>query len=151
VNQLDATYNLQRRQLSDKLSASVGVLFTQTLDKGRDAFIPNAVNLVQGGMTAVASLVNAYFSQKVRIVAGEPLLKTVNIDPSEFTVEKLRGVPAEDVYARPYAALGFHLNQGEPFEVAAKAGADRAVRIAATDLQLAQTHAARAWIGAHNG
>jgi hypothetical protein len=63
-------------------------------------------------------------------------------------VDHLRGTPAQEVYERPFGALGAALaRQGQDGWGAGMESATASlVRLAQTDLQLAQTHSARDWM-----
>ena len=53
-----------------------------------------------------------------------------------------RGVPPEDVYARPFATVHAELAEGASLSAAAKAAGDRALKMVATDLQMAKVRQA---------
>jgi hypothetical protein len=151
VNALDAAYQRNRREIASKVADAVEQAWKNNLDGGRDVFIKQAVMLVQGGMQATAVLLSAYFTTKARISSGNSTLRPTVIPARELTVEALRGVPADEVYGRPFGALGFQLAQGAEFDAAAETGQSYARKLAMTDLQLASTHATKRWIEAHNG
>jgi hypothetical protein len=108
--------------------------------------ITSALGLVAAGQARTVSLVDAYMSAKTREVVGRGGVK--GLDPALYTVDRLRGAPAREVYQRPFGALGaFIANQGQDGWGAGMAAATASlVRLAKTDLQLAQTHAARDWM-----
>lgn len=70
-------------------------------------------------------------------------LRRVGLDPASYTTTILRGIEAATVYGRPFGAYGAFLNEGQSQEAAIRAAKSAVSKLAATDLQLAQTHAAR--------
>lgn len=71
--------------------------------------------------------------------ANSPKLKS-----DEYQIEKLRnGVSADEVYGRPYGAYYGQLGEGASHEQALQSANAALTRSVETDMQLAQTHAAR--------
>jgi hypothetical protein len=94
-------------------------------------------------------MVEVYMTARRR-QAGVGRATPGGIDPERYTVARLRRADAREVYRRPFGALAGQLAQGAPFPAAAASGRASVARLALTDLQLAQTHAARDWMTADN-
>jgi hypothetical protein len=109
-------------------------------DAAADAFVAAMVPLVQASQQTMASLTSAYLAHLTSATAGGSAAP-VGI-PLE-TVSNLRGVDPAEVYRRPYVQVWTDLSQSKDFPTAVAAGARRAQSLAATDLQLAKTHAAQ--------
>lgn len=107
-----------------------------------DTFVPAAVAAVDGGQRTVAALTTAHLSQLYGTLAGSsPAPATVPI--GHLTDQVVRGVPAAEVYRRPFVTLWTDLAGGKPFDAAWAAAGRRLDTLVATDLQLATTHTAR--------
>lgn len=143
--QLDAVYRSQRLRLYSTVSAGVAQIWASNY-KDRSATIERSLSLVAAGQARTVALVDAYMAAKVRVALGKGDPKGLN--PARYTVDKLRGSSAENVYERPFGAFGAHLaSDGEDgFAAGMDSAAHTLARLARTDLQLAQTHAARDWM-----
>lgn len=117
-----------------------------SLDSYRDAdidrFVGAVVPVVTAGQVRVAALTDAYLATFQAAVLGGPV-SPIGIPADLVTDETLRGVPATDVYARTGPAVWTALANGSDIAAAAAIGLERASAMAATDLQLAKTHASR--------
>lgn len=141
--ELDAAYRSQRLRLASTVSAQAARLWAQSL-RERDRTIERVLPLVSAGQRRTVALVDAYMASKMRRALGSGEPKGLN--PERYTIERLRGRAAEEVYERPFGAVGSFLEREQGMERAAKAGADSLTRLIRTDLQLAQTHAAQDWM-----
>lgn len=72
----------------------------------------------------------------------------ITLDPARYTTAAIRQVAADAVYGRPFGAYGAFVKDGAHPADALRAATASATKLAATDLQLAQTHAARDWMSA---
>jgi hypothetical protein len=109
-------------------------------DAAAAAFVAQAVPAVMAAQQTMAALTSAYLAHLVAMTAGGTAAP-VGV-PAEL-LSGLRGVPPAEVYRRPYVQVWTDLSQGKDFPTAVAAGARRAQSLAATDLQLAKTSAAR--------
>lgn len=141
--QIDAAYRTQRLRLRSVVAAQVASAWAQ-LYRDREAAITYAVNVVQAGQAQTVSLVAAYMTVKALQETGQRI--SVGLDPAAYTIEALRKIEAPRVYARPYGALGVRLNEGATFDDAVTSAVASVTKLATTDLQLAQTNAARDWM-----
>lgn len=129
-----------RRQLVRYLTLTWG-----SLDDYRapdiEAFVATVVPTVEGSLRQMAVMTDAYLAAVETVVTGE---RTRPVGAPETSVEALRGVPAEQVYARGGVALWTALSEGKAFSDAIELGLDRITNIGTTDLQLAKTHTTKA-------
>jgi hypothetical protein len=144
ADQLDGVYVSQRLRLASLVAATAAGALLQ-LRHEREQAIEATVRVVEAGQAQVVALVDGYMAAKLaqaRRGDGQPK----GLDLARYTVSTLRRRPAVEVYERPFGALGGQLEAGADVSVAI-ASADASVRrLALTDLQLAQTHAARDWM-----
>ncbi|MGH3029265.1 MAG: hypothetical protein ACRDNE_00585 [Gaiellaceae bacterium] len=99
--------------------------------RNRDEAVETLVRLIGASQAQMTSLVDAYMATKSgRSVKG-------------LATPTLRAL--EEVYERPFGALG-GLDAGADFGAAITSAQASVGKLAATDLQLAQTHAAREWM-----
>lgn len=150
MEQLDGIYTTQRLRIWSSTSAAAHRLWATGGYNDRRAFLAQVVPIVQAGQTATVHLLDAYMTQKARQATGDATLAPRGLNPADYTIEKLRGEPADEVYARPFGALGWRLNEGATFDQAAATAGSYLTKLAATDVQLAQTNAARDWIQGAN-
>lgn len=111
-----------------------------------ERFVTGVVPVVEGGQRQVASIVDSYLSRLYAMNFGAPL-RNAGVPAADITRLRQGSDPAE-VYARPFHLVWRQLHDlpHEPgaVEQAINAGEHRASDLAATDLQLAKTHATRA-------
>jgi len=141
--ELDNAFQTHRTRLTN-LVASQAALAWQQMHNEREQAVAMSVSIVESGQRATAQLVDAYMVASAREVGHT--ISARGLDPAAYTTEVLRGIPASEVYDRPFGALGGQLEQGAEFATAmqsAQAALDRLVR---TDLQLSHTNAARDWM-----
>lgn len=140
---LDAAYYAQRARLAATVYANAARFWAGGFED-RELTVARTTQLVAAGQTQTVALVDAYMTAKMRDAIGRGEIK--GLSPGSYGVESIRGKPAEEIYDRPFGALGAALERGEDAAraaTAAKASLDRLVR---TDIQLTQTHAARDWM-----
>lgn len=101
-------------------------------------FVNQVVPVVLAGRRQVSALTDSYLSQVMTQALGHRVAPRGPIDTNA-----LRGVPASDVYARPFQTVWTKLADGVPFDSAVSAGAARLVDLLATDFQMAKTHTAQ--------
>lgn len=107
-----------------------------------DRFVAAVVPVVTGAQRQIAALTDAYLAAVAAEVLGRPA-GPVGVPASVVDSETLRGVAPVEVYRRAGVTVWTALAHGAPIDVAARRGLRRAQSLAATDLQLAKTHAAR--------
>jgi hypothetical protein len=138
-----ATYQAQVAQSRASVLAYLGALFarlTSWRDADAAAFAEQAAPIVTGAQQHTATLTAAYL--QAAIAAGGAGVG--RIDPTAFTDLTMRGVPATEVYRRPFTQIWTDLSRGKPIEQAVTSAAARLTQLASTDVQLAKTHASRA-------
>ena len=96
--------------------------------------------VVAGAQIQVAALTDSYIALYQRTVTGAPA-RPVGVPRAVATGG--RGVPPLDVYQRPGPDIWGALKNGVDWDEAVDRGLTRAVSLAETDVQLAETHAAR--------
>lgn len=111
---------------------------TSWRDADADEFIASAVPVVHGAQQAMGRMTDAYLS----VLLSDMLGRDVPAGGVELG-QDLRGVDAEDVYRRPFVQLWTDLSRGAQLKDAIAGAERRAEGLAATDLQLAKTHAGR--------
>lgn len=116
-------------------------------DAAAAAFVAAVVPAALAAQQAMASLTSAYLSHVIAAQAGGTY-RPPPVPLDEVTGDALRGVPMDEVYRRPFTSVWIDLSKGKGIEDAARAGAQRAEVIAATDLELARTRMAQRVISA---
>lgn len=145
---IDRAYELQRLRLNATVSAAVAAAWVAK-HADRHATIAHAVRLVTAGQAHTVRLVEAYMAAKAIEATGQRI--HIGLDPALYTTSQLRGVAADVVYSRPFGAHGAFVKDGAHPDDALAAAQASVKKLAATDLQLAQTHAARDWMQAAGG
>jgi hypothetical protein len=135
---IDGVYRSQRLRLMSTVAAATAQAWAQGY-RDREQVIQQVLTIVHAGQGQTVALVDAYMAAKAQSPAK-------GLDPTSYTVALLRGVPGEEVYGRPFGALGGQLAQGAERAVALRSGVDALARLVRTDMQLAQTHSARDWM-----
>lgn len=141
--ELDAVYRSQRLRLTGTIAAAAASAWSSAY-RDRERAVATLVPLVEAGQAQTVALVSGYMTAKA-LSEGERAV-TRALERERYTTTALRGLPAAEIYGRPFGALAGQLAQGAEFAQAfasSRASLDRLVR---TDLQLAQTHAARDWM-----
>lgn len=144
-SQLDQAYQAQRLRLAATVTAGVASAWA-SLHQDRPAAIAHVVRIVGVGQAHTAHLVDSYLTAKTLEATGRNV--PVALDPTLYTTDTLRGIAAATVYGRPFGAHGALLKDGAKPSQAVQAAQASVSKLAATDLQLAQTHAARDWMQA---
>lgn len=150
MNVLDRTYAQSRLKAVAQVENRAAALWMAREIKSHD-FPSMVVPVVEGGMQLVAGLVSAYFNAKARIFTGDPRLVGITVPAADITISALRGAPAKEVYGRPYGTYWYMVKEGFPLPECESASKDYVVKLATTDMQLAQTNAARIWMAMANG
>jgi hypothetical protein len=101
-----------------------------------DQFAAQAAPIVTGGQQRTAALTAAYLQHMLAAGGGTP----GSLDLSGMDDTTIRGVPAVEVYRRPFTQLWYDLSRGRPLDQAVTAAGARLQDLVATDLQLAKTH-----------
>jgi len=147
LSPLDHAYQTQRRRLSTAVTVSAAAIWAR-LYHDRGLFVMQTVQVVAAGQRHTVALVDAYMAAKMLQATGAGTVK--GLDPALYTIAALRGVPADVVYGRPFGALGAELAKGADQAQAVDSGLAALTKLAATDLQLAQTNSARDWMSSED-
>lgn len=147
VTRLDIAYDLQVLQVRTKVANYADRLW-KGLGSYRDAdaerLIAALVPRVEAGQLRIAQLTDAYISRTAAVTLGTSIKRGSVADVS---TEALRGVPADEVYNRPFVTVHTKLSKGKSVSGAIAAGGARLASIVTTGMQLASTHAARQAMG----
>jgi hypothetical protein len=139
---LDANYVRLSRDIRTKVVALAERQFTSLPNywqANEDAFVRAVVPVIQGGQRSTATLTGAWL--KARLAEqGVTVSASVNLNP---IVEGLRGIAPADLYRRPFEQVRYSWSQGNQITQAVRAGRNRLVTLASTDLQLAHTTTAQ--------
>lgn len=144
--QVLAAYVAAKAALRAQVVAGVGTAWG-ALKSWRDTdiagFADTVAPFVAAGQSQMASLTNGYLAASMA-AAGAGTGMPTGVDPAAVTGSAVRtGVDPIDEYTRPGQTVWYQLSQGTPIEDAVAQGGRRAETLAATDLQLAATHAAQ--------
>lgn len=143
AQQIDGAYRAQRARLTATVTAATLRAWAAA---DRAAAAQAVIPIANAGIRHVVSLVDGYMAAKSTLATGSGT--TQGLDASLYTTASLRaGVSAIHVYSRPVGAMIHAANDGAAPEEAAAVGRKLLEKIVRTDLQLAQTHAARDWMG----
>ncbi|MFI1607844.1 hypothetical protein ACH4YN_38020 [Streptomyces griseofuscus] len=138
---LSQQYDTITGRLRERLLAFVLDAFG-SLGSYRDAdaaeFVDHVLPVVLGAQQQIGALTDAYLASAVADMFGGAAAP-VGVQ----LADDLRGVPAAEVYARPFASVWTALGEGRDMAEAVGLGNNRLRSIADTDLQLARTHAAQ--------
>jgi hypothetical protein len=143
IDQLDGVYRTQRLRLRSIVTAATAAAW-DAHHQDRERAVAAIVPLVSNGQRQIVHLTAGFMAAKATVARAR--VEPVTLDPGAYTTAAIRGVSAEAVYERPFGALAVHLGQGADFAAAALAARASLGKLVATDLQLAQTHAARDWL-----
>jgi hypothetical protein len=147
ADQLDLAYRSQRLRLSAVVATAAATTWAERFHD-RTAALRQVIDVVTAGQSHTVRLVDAYMTAKALQATGQGTLK--GLDPLRYTTDILRGVPAETVYGRAFGAYGAFVKDGAQPADAVRAAQASVTKLAATDLQLAQTRAARDWMLDHD-
>lgn len=144
---IDGVYQTQRLRLVGTVLAGASAAWAISF-RDRDETLERILPLVFAGQAHSVSLVDAYMSAKASLAGHRSHVQGLN--PALYTVDAIRKRPAREVYERPFGAFGAHLAAGTDVAAAVTSGLASLERLVRTDLQLAQTHAARDWMAAED-
>lgn len=137
VESLLEAHSAQRAALTDRITAML-LTHWRTLASWDRAdvsrFIARAVPAVSAGQQLTGRLADVYIAQVLSELLGERVTST-GIAASDLT--NLRGVPATEVYSRPFVEVWSALKRGEPFAAGLSLAEDRLRRLVEDDLSLA--------------
>jgi hypothetical protein len=142
VTQLDENFRATRAQLTAHSQAQATTIW-QASSGNRNRYLGQVLTLMDGATRAMVQLTSGYLTAKAR-ETGHARHQALNLD--DYTVEKLRGTKAVEVYARPYGALYGQLANGASEEEARASAVDALTKLAATDVHAAYTASARDWM-----
>lgn len=140
---VDAAYRSQRQRLVATVAARAAAIWAAS-HADQPLTLARMLPVITAGQAHVANLVSAYMAAKTLQATGQHVTRA--LDPASYTTAALRGVPAADVYSRPWGALYANLNAGAKRPVAVESALASLDKLVRTDMQLAQTHAARDWM-----
>lgn len=149
MNRIDQTYQWKRLEMRSKLVDAAAEIWVGREWAERSNFLDKIIPFVEGGMSASVQLLESYLVMQAQLASGDTGIQTPQLDISHYTIENMRGVPATEVYDRPYGTLGTHLMKNANFKSADEKAAEYVKQLAATDLQLAETRASRDWMVAY--
>jgi len=145
-----AQYSTAQAMLRTHLLAMLSRLWASQTSYGdaqAQQFVRTAVPLVAGAQRATATLTGAYLARLDSVQTGRPV-RLPPLDPNKFVGDAVRDADPDTVYARPFVVVRKAINDGKTLDEAVSAGARRLNVIAATDVQLAKTHASQAALSA---
>jgi hypothetical protein len=137
---LDAAYSTQVKGVRARVEQFTQARFAagQYRDADLVRFLNEVVPVIKAGQQQVAALTDSYLAQLLTDLLGVPVPPTGLIDTSQ-----LRGITADEVYARPFVTVRTELAAGKDLEAAIRSGQTRLSDLVATDMQLAKTHQTR--------
>lgn len=144
MTQLDVTYRAQRLRLRAAALALAARVWAGASTQRQDEFVDQILAAVAAGQAQVVRLVDAYMATKTLQATGRGEVRGLN--PDDYRTEQLRRASADEVYKRPFGAVGYTLEKGGDFAAARVAGGALLDKLVSTDLQLAQTYSARDWM-----
>ena len=140
---LTTNYARQRAHIIDQVLAAVAATWAAQHANPAQT-IASVTAIVGAGQATVVRLVDAYMATLQTAELGHGAI--LGLDPADYTIAKLRGVAADVVYGRPFGAYRAFLSQGADEARAVEAAQASVEKLAATDLQLAQTRSAHDWM-----
>lgn len=135
-----AAQSRSRALLTERTTSMVLAAWRTLPDYNRgsiDAFLGRVLPAVYAGQGTTASVTSTYIAAVISAELGEVVAP---VPPGD--VRTLRGVPAEEVYTRPFVEVWTALKKGQSFDGAVSVGADRLSRLVEDDLSLAHRRAA---------
>lgn len=151
VTRLDAAYDREVLAVRTRVLAFTARSWdglTAYRDADAERLIAKLVPRIEAGQKRVAELTDAYLTRVARLELG---IASSQGAVASVTTEALRGVPADEVYRRPFVTAYTALADGNAFNAAVASGAARLQDIVSTGLQLAKTHSAQAQIERSQG
>lgn len=143
---LIAGYDASAMQLQTRTVDGAGRLW-QALPVGLDAqavaqWLQQMIPLIEGAQRSVGALTSSYLAA-VGLVSTAQRRPPVGVPMGLMNDAQLRGVRTSEVYLRAVDEARYQSTIGKSLEEAHSIGLDRVQAAAATDLQLAKTHASR--------
>lgn len=141
-----ATYQAQQEQLRQQLAAAVIAIWAGSMVPGvfnpaeAARWVDRILPISLGAQRAMTAITVARLNQ----LHAPP--QPIVVSPTLTTGEAIRGREPRSYYDRPFKEIRWRLSQGKTVEQAVRAGQRRALSIATTDLQLAQTKTAQRYI-----
>ncbi len=129
-----------RSRLSQAVSATWEGLGSWN-DADVERFVARVTPLVVAGQVQTSAMTDAYIAATLSEMRGRPVRP---VGPSRAEITSARGVPADEVYRRPFVEVWTALAAGVLFTDALEQGADRLLRLVDDDLSLAHRTSARA-------
>ena len=134
-----AAFARQSREVRARVQSFAARQFAagQYRDADLARFVSQVSPVVLASRRQVSSMTDAYLTQ---------VLQSSGIKPPRrgpIDTATLRGVPVDEVYARPYQSVWTSLSNDVAYPDAVATGASRLVDLIATDMQLAMTHTSR--------
>lgn len=125
-------------------AAALWASYPRHNDQAMASFMQKWLPALQGAEQAIGRTTQSYLNTLIQSIEGNAY--AVNPVPSQlFTGAVLRnGADPGDVYQRPFVQLYSDLARKQPVDQALQSAQNRLKAMASTDLQLANTHAARA-------
>jgi hypothetical protein len=143
LDQLDRQYVATIKRLRSRLEDFAKRQFTagQWRDADADRFVAVVAPMVLAGERTVASLTDAWLSQRLTRQLGRTVDAGVPAD--EVTGRATRDVDPDQMWRRPYVKVRSDLSEGKTLPDAVAAGSLLATQLVATSMQLAKTHTAQ--------
>lgn len=110
-------------------------------DADIDAFVSRVVPVVEAGQVQIAAITDSYLAAVETQVRGA--VQPVGVPADIVNDLAMRGVETAEVYGRSGPAVWTELSNGVPLSTAVDLALNRLLATAATDMQLAHTHASR--------
>ncbi len=136
IDHLKGVYAVSAKSIRDRVEAYA--LAQWGAGEYRDAdmvrFLNRVVPVIKAGGTQMSALTDSYLARALTLMTGTPTRARGAIDTAT-----LRGVPADEVYKRPFQTVWTKLSEQRPLDAAVGAGKARLVDIVRTDMQLAKT------------
>ena len=146
VTRLDTAYRAQTRQIRERVER-FAIQSWNGLGSWRDQdyerFVNRVVPRIESAQQQISNLTDSYIRQYAVNEFG-----TVRAGVAAVaTTEALRGVPAVEVYRRPFVDAYTALAGGQSMTAALAAGRERLSDLVGTGMQLSRTHSAREALG----
>lgn len=137
---LDAAYAAQVKATRARVMAFAQARFGagQYRDADLERFVAEVVPVILSGRRQVSQLTDAWLAAKLTAILGKRVKPRGAID-----TDSLRGVDANEVYARPFVTVRTELSNGKVLDAAVSIASQRLGKMIASDMQLARTHTAR--------
>jgi len=136
IDNLQRVYAGQTKVIRDRVEAYAKTQWAAGAYREADMvrFLNRVVPVIKAGGTQMSALTDSYLARTLSLMLGEAVKPQGAINTAA-----LRGVPADEVYKRPFQTVWTSLSEQKPFDAAVSAGKARLVDIVRTDMQLAKT------------